>query len=129
VYPKKYIMAVTFCFMAAGMLAFSSVHRYWVILPFLLLFPPGFGGSMVIRGALLREYFGRTSLGKMLGITMGTAAVGGVIGSTLAGYIYDAIGSYRPVWFIFCGMLMGAFFLVLRFKRVVNSPCAVIEDS
>ena len=116
VFQKKYVMAATFCLMAAGMLAFSSIHIYWVILPFLLLFAPGFGGSMVIRGALLREYFGRTSLGKMLGMTMGTAAIGGVIGTTLAGYIYDTTGSYRPAWFIFCGTLTFAFFLVFKFK-------------
>ena len=116
VFQKRYVMAITFCLMATGMLAFSSIHIYWVILPFLLLFAPGFGGSMVLRGALLREYFGRKSLGKMLGIIMGSAAMGGVIGPTLAGYIFDTTGSYRPVWFIYCGTLMVAFFLIFRFK-------------
>jgi len=33
VFQKKYVMAMTFCLMAAGMLAFSSIHIYWMIIP------------------------------------------------------------------------------------------------
>ena len=81
-FPKRYVMALAFCFMGAGMLVFCYVQVNWVIFPFLLLFPPSFGGTMVLRGAILREYFGRVSFGKMLGIIMGSASIGWVIGPT-----------------------------------------------
>jgi len=116
-YAKRYIMALAFCFMGAGMLAFCYVQANWVVLPFLLLFPPSFGGTMVLRGAILREYFGRASFGKMLGIIMGSASIGGVIGPTLAGWVFDTLGSYQFIWLAFAGSMGLAIILVLRVKR------------
>jgi len=118
IFPKRHALAATFAFMAAGMLAFCGVQNIWLMALFLLLFPPGFGGTMVLRGAILREFFGRKTLGKLLGIVMGSAAVGGVIGPTLAGWVYDTTGSYRQIWLIYFGMLTAAFFLSLRFRPV-----------
>jgi MFS family permease len=77
---------------------FSFVQDVWTIVLFLLLFSPGFGGSMVLRGAILREYFGRASFGKMIGIVLGSASVGGILGPTLAGYAFDRVGAYTLVW-------------------------------
>ncbi len=118
IFPKRLALAATFGFMALGMLAFCGVQNRWVMVLFLLIFPPGFGGTMVLRGAILREYFGRAALGKMLGIVMGSAATGGVIGPTLAGWVYDTSGDYRQIWLIYAVLLTGAFFLSLRFRPV-----------
>ena len=73
---------------------------------------------MVVRGAILREYFGRTSFGKMLGIMMGSASIGGVIGPTLAGWIFDDLGSYTAVWLILFGAEVLATVLILGMKPV-----------
>ena len=116
IFPKRYVLAATYGLMAAGMLSFCSVQITWIMILFLLLFPPGFGGTMVLRGALLREFYGRAVFGKMLGIVMGSAAMGGVIGPTLAGWVYDTTGSYRKIWLLFSGFLLIAFFLSLRFR-------------
>jgi MFS family permease len=117
VFEKRHVMAWAFGLMGAGMLVFCWVQVEWVIFPFLLLFPPSFGGTMVLRGAILREYFGRASLGKMLGIVMGSASVGGIIGPTLAGWIFDSLGSYHLIWIAFSGFTIIAVTLVLRIKR------------
>ena len=82
------------------------------------LFPLGHGGSMVLRGSILREYFGRNSFGKMLGIIMGSASIGGIVGPTLAGWSYDTWGSYQPIWHIFLVLLILAFALTLNIKPV-----------
>ena len=95
VFDKRNVIAWAFCFMGLGTLAFCYVHMRWVILIFLLLFSPGFGGGAILRGAILREYFGRDSFGKMLGIVMGSAAIGGIIGPTVAGWVFDTLGSYH----------------------------------
>ncbi len=42
----------------------------------LIILGLGHGGSMVLRGSILREYFGRNSFGKMIGIIMGSASLG-----------------------------------------------------
>ena len=118
IYDKKHMMAVTIGLIIFGMLALSFVHMRWMIIPFLILYSFGHGGSMVIRAAIVREYFGRDSFGKMLGIIMGSASIGGIIGPTLAGWSYDTWGSYRPIWHVFWGLLSIAIILTLKLKPV-----------
>ena len=117
VFDKRYVMAWSFCMISLGMLAFRYVQVIWVVFVFLLLFSPGYGGGMVLRGAILREYFGRNSFGKMIGITMGSASIGGIIGPTLAGWAFDTFGTYRIIWLVFCGLSGLAIHLVLKLKR------------
>jgi len=116
VFDKRYVIAVTFGFMGMGMLAFSHMQANWAIYLFLLLFSPGFGGGAVLRGAVLREYFGRDSFGKMIGILMGFASIGGIIGPTLAGWVFDTLGSYDFIWLVFAGCMSLGIILALRIK-------------
>jgi len=88
----------------------------WAIYLFLLLFSPGFGGGAVLRGAVLREYFGRNSFGKMIGILMGFASIGGIIGPTLAGWVFDTLGSYDFIWLVFAGCMSLGIILALRIR-------------
>jgi OFA family oxalate/formate antiporter-like MFS transporter len=113
---KKHVMAVTMGLIFLGVLALSYVHIKGVIIPFIILFSLGHAGGMVVRGAIVREYFGRDSFGKMLGIIMGSASIGGIIGPTLAGWSYDTWGSYRPTWYVFLGFLSIGIILALRLK-------------
>jgi len=72
----------------------------WLYIPFLFFFPL-FWGVAALRGAILREYFGREAFGKILGILTGFAAIGGSIGPILAGWVFDTLGSYRLIWLVF----------------------------
>ena len=117
IFDKRYLMSLAFGLMSAGMLAFCFAQAELGLLLFLLLFPPSFGGMMVLRVATLREYFGRDSIGKMLGIVMGSASVGGIIGPTLAGWVFDSVGSYFPIWLGLSGLTAAAIIFVLKIKR------------
>ncbi len=117
---KRFVLATTFFLMSAGVFAFCYVQSFWVLLVFILLFAPGFGGSMVLRGAILQEYFGMASFGKMLGIVLGSASIGGIIGPTLAGWAFDTLGSYTSVWYGLCGISGVAIFLVVKIKPIVS---------
>lgn len=116
VFDKKYVMVWALFLMGLGMLAFCYVQVTGVVFLFLLLFAPGYGGAMVIRGAILREYFGRDSFGKMIGILMGFGSIGGIIGPTLAGWAFDTLGSYNIIWLVFCGIIGLAIWLMLRIR-------------
>jgi len=114
---KRYVMALSFSFMAAGLVAFHFAAAWWPLALFLLFFSPGFGGNMVMRGAVIREYFGVRSFGKLAGITLGAASIGGVIGPTLTGWVFDTYGTYNPVWVVFAAILFLAIFLSLKIRR------------
>ena len=70
-----------------------------------------------MRGAILSEYFGRQTFGSMLGIIMGSAAFGGIVGPPLAGWAFDTTGDYRIIWFIFCVLIGVGLFLALKIRR------------
>ena len=47
---------------------------------------------------------------------MSSASVGGIIGPTLAGWVFDSLGSYLFAWIILSGLVGLATMLVLRIK-------------
>ena len=51
-----------------------------------------------MRIALLRQYFGRSSFGTILGFTFGIMMIGQITGAPLAGWVFDTWGSYQGVW-------------------------------
>jgi MFS family permease len=117
VFDKRYALAVAMGLISSGLLAFSYVHVSWALVPFLLLFPIGHGGSMVVRGSIVREYFGRDSFGKMIGVIMGSAAIGGIIGPAIVGWVFDSMGSYQPIWLVLCGLTGLTTILIVRIKQ------------
>jgi MFS family permease len=115
-YNKKQVMILTFIMLGLGLIFFGFVQNLWILVLFLLLFPPSFGGTMVLRVSMLREYFGRDSFGKLLGIIMGAASIGGIIGPPLAGWVFDAWESYFYIWMAFGGAVVLAILLVVRIE-------------
>jgi len=116
IFDKKNIMILTFFLMGLGMMAFCYMHNLWMILLFLLLFPPSLGGTMVLRVSMLREYFGRDSFGKLLGVIMGAASLGGIVGPPLAGWIFDSRQSYHLIWLTFAASVGLAILLVSKIE-------------
>ena len=121
IYVKKYIMALNFFLIGLGLLAFAYVQSFWVMILFLLLFPPNFGGLTVLRVAVLRESFGLRSFGRLLGILMGTASLGGILGPPLAGWVFDTWQSYYYIWIAFAGSVGLAIFLVLKIETPLKT--------
>ncbi len=121
VYDKRYMMVTALSLMGMGLLAFCYVKEKWAILAFLLLFSPGCWGSMILTRTMQREYFGRDSFGKMLGIIMGFASLGGIVGPTFAGWVFDTFRSYRLVWFMYSGFSGLSIWLILRIKPLMKA--------
>ncbi|MBN1381637.1 MAG: MFS transporter [Deltaproteobacteria bacterium] len=113
---KRYAMAVGLFFLSAGLLTFYFMGWNWTIYLFLILFSLGFGSTVVVRGAMLSQYFSREQFGKLLGLVMGAGACGGIIGPTLAGWVFDRLGMYGPVWLLFFAFTAFTIFLILRIE-------------
>jgi MFS family permease len=80
------------------------------------MFSNGFGGITALRGALLREYYGRHNFGKLMGIMLGFGACGGIVGPTAAGWVFDRMQSYYSVWLAFSALIGLAIILILRIE-------------
>jgi len=113
-FEKRRVMAIAFTSMGLGMLSLAFADISGFIFLFLFFFSSGFGGLAVLRGALLREYYGRYSFGKLMGILMGSGAMGGIIGPTLAGWVFDRFGTYSFIWLFLSAMIGIAVLLILK---------------
>jgi MFS family permease len=116
IFEKKYVMAISFILMALGMLALCYIQLTGMIYLFLFFFSNGYGGIAALRGAWLREYYGKENFGKYLGIMMGFGACGGIIGPTTAGWVFDMMGSYYFVWLALSALIGLAIVLIWRIE-------------
>ncbi len=127
IFDKRRILAGTFILISLGLLAFSYIDHYWCIPIFLLLFAPGYGGGMTLRGSIIRSYFGRASFGKLIGLTMGIGSIAGIIGPTLGGWVYDTFETYYWLWISFICLSVICIFLSLNLEPLdakvnISSP-------
>jgi MFS family permease len=109
-------MAISYSLMALGMLALCYIQLSGMIYIFLFFFSNGYGGIATLRGAWLREYYGKENFGKYLGIMMGFGACGGIIGPTTAGWVFDMMGSYYFVWLALSALIGLAIILIWRIE-------------
>jgi len=115
---KRYVLALCFGLQALGMAFLTCAGNVWGVLLFLLFFSPGYGGSIPLRAALQRDYFGRSAFGTIQGMMMGVMTVGGIIGPWLAGHVFDTRGSYQSIWLAFA--ITSA--LVVPFVFLIQRP-------
>ena len=122
IFDKRHIISLAFFFMAIGMSALTFVHRDLGLYLFLLSFPAGFGGLSVLRGTILREYYGSSAFGTLMGIMMGFAGMGGIMGPTLTGWVFDMTGNYKLVWLGYSLLLVLAIALILKSRPRMVYP-------
>jgi MFS family permease len=105
-FDKRRVTALGMALLGLSMIMFNYVHfaGMWLMIMFVIVFGIGYGGPVPMTAALVREYFGRARLGTILGLATGVVYVGSLIGTPLAGWIYDTYGSYQVAWFIMAGM-------------------------
>ncbi|MBI2851713.1 MAG: MFS transporter, partial [Chloroflexi bacterium] len=84
-----------------GVVTLALVSETWHIAPFVILYGLGLGATMPMRNSLVADYFGRRSLGTILGWLMSVTMVGSILSPVIAGWFFDVTGSYRLIFIIF----------------------------
>ncbi|MFC2035300.1 MFS transporter [Chloroflexota bacterium] len=117
---RKFLAAGAFASISVGMLCFGyiSTTTIWLIIPFIIFFSIGYGGLNVQRPSLVREYFGRANFGTIFGLIIGVNMLGGIIGPTLAGWVYDTWGRYQGIWLALAGLPIAALISMLTIAPV-----------
>ena len=107
-FDKRRVAALGFVLTSLGLLSLGYVATAgaWMLVPSLVIIGLGYGGPVPMMPALLREYFGRVRLATVLGLVMGVAALGGMVGPLLAGLAFDRLGSYQVAWFGLVGLVV-----------------------
>ncbi len=99
-FGSRQVFATGLALITAGMLflGYVTTGRMWLLVPFIITVSIGWGLSVTTRISLLREYFGRSSFGTILGLMSGIMMLGSVAGAPLAGWVFDTWGSYQGAW-------------------------------
>ena len=100
-FNPKIVAALGCVLITLGMLCFGGLITgwTWLLLPFIVCFSTGWGGSVVVRVVLIRKYYSRGQFGRTYGFLIGISTFGHVAGAPLAGWVFDEWGSYFGAWF------------------------------
>ena len=92
----------------------------WGIYLYAFVFGFGWGAQAVLRYLATAEIFGLRAAGLMMGIlSIFESVLGAAIGVWAAGYVFDIVGNYRPIFWTGLGIAAGGVILASRVKPLV----------
>jgi MFS family permease len=97
---KRKLLAAAYLFIGVGVILLATVQSAWQVPLYLIIFAPGWGGSISVRPAFQADYFGLRAFGSIQGLMFFVASVGAFAGPIFAGVVYDVVDSYRPAFLI-----------------------------
>ena len=123
-YPKRFIAAACMLMHASGLLALAYADGLAMLVAFALLHGAGWGLRGPFMQALRADYFGRRSIGMILGLSSIIVVVGQIGGPLLSGVLADLTGNYRAGFTVLAVVAgLGSLFFLLA-KRPEQQAAA-----
>ena len=116
---------IVFLLIAVMMLWLLEARQPWQFYLFSAIFGFGYGGFAPLFPAVVGDWFGMKFHGSIFGTLSLAVAIGGAVGPLLAGYIFDATGSYD------IAVIVGAaaLFIAAGCSFVIKTPYAKLAQS
>jgi len=113
-YDKRLIAAVCMLAHMAGLLLLTYAVNVVMVLAFAVLHGAAWGLRGPFMQALRADYFGRSAIGMILGLSFMIIVVGQIGGPMIAGILADATGNYRAGFTILALLAgLGSLFFIL----------------
>ena len=111
-YPKRHLICVFGIIQSLGVWMGSYVSTVGLGLIFAFVYGLGFGARAPITTAMRGEYFGRTSFGKIMGVSTLPMMTMSIVTPVVAGRFYDSQGNYSDafLYIAIAGALGSLFF-------------------
>ena len=103
---KRMLAAVCMLMHAAGLLMLTYAQGWPLLVAFAVLHGAAWGLRGPLMQAIRADYFGRRSIGMILGLSTALIAIGQVGGPMVAGVTADMTGDYR-VGFTLLAIIVG----------------------
>jgi MFS family permease len=94
-FSKRWLVVLCMFMHASGLLLLSHASNLGMVLAFATLHGLAWGWRGPQMAAIRADYFGRSSFGKILGVSNLIIILGTISGPLIAGLVYDHTGSYR----------------------------------
>ncbi len=101
------IMITSLFGLALFILLLSILKAVWMLYCFVLFYGMFHGSRISSHVGILGEFFGMSSLGEIIGISMAISMFTGAFAPYLAGLIFDSTGSYFIAFMIVMMLLLG----------------------
>ncbi|MGQ9425684.1 MFS transporter [Gilvimarinus sp. F26214L] len=101
-------IVLTVATQGTGIAMLIFVEQYWLLALASAIFGFGMGGAVPLHAAAVASFFGRRGFGKMMGLMRATMLPLQLLGMPLAGWAYDATGTYDTAFGFFIGLLVAA---------------------
>lgn len=130
-YPKKRLLAGIYVARALIITAFISAPlNEWTVYLFAIALGLVWLGTVPLTSGIVAQIFGVQYLSMLFGIVYLGHQIGAFLGGWLAGYVFDATGSYQTVWFIAIALSIGAAMAnLLADERAVDRPQALPQSA
>ncbi|MCL5025263.1 MAG: MFS transporter [Chloroflexi bacterium] len=94
---RRWVLVICNVMLALGVFIMTEIpdqYSLGLVVVFILVFAPAYGGTVPVSIAMVADYFGRRHYATIQGLCSGIGVVGSVIGPVLAGYFFDVSHSY-----------------------------------
>lgn len=102
---------------AAAFLGFYSSTGLSLLYLSAIIFGFSYGGATALFPAITGDFFGRLSVGAIVGFIFGVAGSAAAFGPFIAGYIYDTTGSYESAFLLSAGLNLIGLMLLFFLKK------------
>ena len=118
----KLAMIICFLILVVALFWLQFAKELWMLYLFVAIYGIAHGGFFALISPMVAELFGTGSHGVIFGIVLFSGAIGGGIGSVLAGHIFDITTphSYQLAFLIFAGVSIIGLILCFLLRPVIN---------
>jgi MFS family permease len=78
------------------------------------------GGFFALISPLLADFFCTRSHGAIFGVLTFISGIGAAVGPVMAGYVFDATGSYQLVFLVLTGMSIAGLVATFSLRPVIR---------
>ncbi|MCP4298532.1 MAG: MFS transporter, partial [Proteobacteria bacterium] len=116
----KYSLLSCFIILISSLIWLQILVEPWKLFIFAAIYGFAHGSFFTVTSPLIAELFGTESLGQLFGFVLFIGTIGGTLGPTVAGYLFDLTNSYSIpftmlTWLAFFGLF--SVILLLSLKR------------
>ncbi|OGN89250.1 MAG: hypothetical protein A2158_00110 [Chloroflexi bacterium RBG_13_46_14] len=116
----KRAMVICLIIAVVGMAWLQAADELWMLYLFAAVYGFSHGGFFTLISPLIAGLFGTRSQGSLLGIVIFSGTIGGSIGMTLSGYIFDVTRSYTIAFILLLGLVIFGLVNMLLIKPIAK---------
>ncbi|MDH3715498.1 MAG: MFS transporter, partial [Gammaproteobacteria bacterium] len=97
------------------------IDEPWLLFMFAALYGFAHGGLFTVVSPIVAEFFGMSSHGAIFGVILFFGTLGGALGPLLAGWTFDAMGSYDMAFVGLAALVVCGFLLSLSLRPMARA--------